>query len=580
METFLNKLFPFLFLILANLPGLATPVISNFRTNADTVPVYEKFEIRMDIEADFVNPFDPDEIDITVIFTAPSGKEWKIFGFYNYSDWRSLWMVRFSPDESGNWSYIITIRDRTGILTDKEKNFTAVRSALHGPVRVAENQRYLEYDDGTPYYGVGLWYNDGYSAFNQGRILPGELDGLKDLGVNFISTYITPLETYGTGLGRYDQNLCGRLDEVLQMCEERDIQLSLNIWFHSYLSKTVWGGGNIRWNTNPYQTICRVEDFFRSKLAWYYQEKLYRYFIARWGYSRSLGIWFIVDEVNGTDGWISGDSIMAADWGRRVHDYFKANDPWQHLTTGTRSGGITQFWHRGYQIFDLAAREIYEAQGFPITDDGKFEEGDTHPLEHSYKNYAGEIRTLWDRYGRPAIIGETGWDHSFYEPGMPGYYAQYHNALWACLGSGAAMTPFWWAFSGRVNDNVVTNQIRNLRRFVDEIPFSALTGLQPLDSVTFKGDAFVMQSDQMIYGWAVNPYTDVVGDTITLHGLENGQYTLRMFHTWRGSFLEKEKLTVLLGSCSFAAPVLHITGTHANYVGQDIAFILEKITNE
>ena len=38
-------------------------------------------------------------------------------------------------------------------------------------------------------------------------------------------------------------------------------------------------------------------------MAWKYQEKLYRYFIARWGYSRALAIWFIIDEVNGTDGW-------------------------------------------------------------------------------------------------------------------------------------------------------------------------------------------------------------------------------------------------------------------------------------
>ena len=38
---------------------------------------------------------------------------------------------------------------------------------------------------------------------------------LKSLGVNFIGTFITPLETWATGVGRYDQNIAGRLDELL-----------------------------------------------------------------------------------------------------------------------------------------------------------------------------------------------------------------------------------------------------------------------------------------------------------------------------------------------------------------------------
>ena len=99
---------------------------------------------------------------------------------------------------------------------------------------------------------------------------------MKALDVNFISSFITPLETQASGVGRYDQNISGRLDEVLQMLEERDMQLSLNIWFHAFLSETVWGGGNIRWNTNPYRQITEAKDFYRSEDAWKAQENLYR----------------------------------------------------------------------------------------------------------------------------------------------------------------------------------------------------------------------------------------------------------------------------------------------------------------
>ena len=33
-------------------------------------------------------------------------------------------------------------------------------------------------------------------------------------------------------------------------------------------------------------------------LCWVYQQKLYRYMLARWGYSRSLGIWELVNEID------------------------------------------------------------------------------------------------------------------------------------------------------------------------------------------------------------------------------------------------------------------------------------------
>ncbi len=110
----------------------------------------------------------------------------------------------------------------------------------------------------------------------------------------------------------------------------------------------------------------------------------------------------------------------------------------------------------GYEIFDLAAREIYEAQGFPIINDGKIDPEDENPLRSNYINYIAEITKLWNGFEKPAIIGETGWDHTFYEPSMPGYLAMYHNDIWASLANGLSMTLFWWSYSDMLNDNMVT----------------------------------------------------------------------------------------------------------------------------
>ncbi|WP_411273165.1 DUF5060 domain-containing protein, partial [Daejeonella sp.] len=346
----------FIFLVILQVSSYAAsaPEIIRLRQRSDSVGLFEKFEVSLELKCDFVNPFDPADIDIQAEFTAPSGKKWKINGFYNFSR-STLWQIRFSPGETGKWSYSVTVKDKNGSVSSSPLSFVAVPSKRNGPIRVADNKRYLTHSNGKDFFGVGLWYNDGYEGFGSGRVEAAELDRLKSLGVNFISTYITPLETWGTGVGRYDQNIAGRLDELLEMLEERDMLLSLNLWFHSYLSETVWGGGNVRWYVNPYQTVTDSKDFYRSEEAWKYQEKLYRYFIARYGYSRSLALWFIVDEVNGTDGWVKGDSLKAAEWIGKVHKYLKANDPWDRPTTGTRSGGINEFWHEAYQITDIAA---------------------------------------------------------------------------------------------------------------------------------------------------------------------------------------------------------------------------------
>ncbi|HZE85555.1 MAG TPA: hypothetical protein VE035_14665, partial [Puia sp.] len=214
------------------------------------------------------------------------------------------------------------------------------------------------------------------------------------------------------------------------------------------------------------------------------------------------------------------------------------------------------------------------------------------PLTLSYSSYAGQVGRLWNGYEKPAIIGESGWDHTFYEPGMPGYLALFHNALWASLGAGAAMTPFWWAYSTRLNEVLVSPQMTNIRKYTDQIPFARLSHLSKADISVSKGDAYAIRGDEMIFGWVVNAQTDVAGKTVRINGagsgagannggpagkggmLKAGKYKLRLYHTWRGQFLDTTEVSSSNGSISFTIPALHMTD-HTNYVGQDIAFILE-----
>ena len=139
------------------------------------------------------------------------------------------------------------------------------------------------------------------------------------------------------------------------------------------------------------------------------------------------------------------------------------------------------------------------------------------------------------------------------------------------------MTPFWWAFSGRMNDVVVSNQLLNIRKFTDNIPFSKLSNLSPISVSIADGDGFAMQSDKLIFGWVVNPQTDVAGDVVKITAAKNGKYKLRLFHTWRGEFINESEITASDNTLSFSIPSLKTKGGHANYIGQDVAFVLESI---
>ena len=84
------------------------------RSRSNTVGLYEKLELHVDLKATYANPYDPEQVDLWAEFTSPSGKPWRIWGFYNPSNWSSLWMVRFAPTEVGTWHYVVKVRDGQG----------------------------------------------------------------------------------------------------------------------------------------------------------------------------------------------------------------------------------------------------------------------------------------------------------------------------------------------------------------------------------------------------------------------------------------------------------------------------------
>jgi hypothetical protein len=201
---------------------------------------------------------------------------------------------------------------------------------------------------------------------------------------------------------------------------------------------------------------------------------------------------------------------------------------------------------------------------------------DDHPLRASYRNYATQTRDLWRGFEKPAIIAETGYDHTYYEPGMPGYLATYHNALWASLANGACATPFWWSYSPYINETALTSHVRAFANFVRDIDFAGREW-QPAKVEVSAGDAWAMRSDDLVFGWMANPSSGAAKESFTVSGLLDGSYEVRLFRTWRGVYLPPSSMKSSGGRLTVAIPELVAQDGRAQQIGDDVAF---KITPE
>lgn len=178
------------------------PSIENVSILTPTVARYEKFEVEFDISTvatHFNLPYDgapPPGIQpgagVTVdgLFSTDNWKTTVVqpafyYQPYRYTQVKKLdhftpdgaprWMVRFAPRAEGDWQMRLRVRDaageaifpKTGALPFRVEaaggRFDGLRNnpyTRHGFLRVSKNDpRYFEFEDGTPFLGVG--YNAG-----------------------------------------------------------------------------------------------------------------------------------------------------------------------------------------------------------------------------------------------------------------------------------------------------------------------------------------------------------------------------------------------------------------------------------
>lgn len=521
-------------LLLATVPlsgcGGASPRITAVMLDRSELPRYESLEMIVDLEARYDNPYDARQVRLDGLLTAPDGTQLTVPGFW---DGEGAWRLRFTPSQTGEWRYALTVRDRRGVSQPAEGSFVVVPSDLHGWLQVGSwvdpsySSRYLVYHDGTPFYGVGHCdalniLTDGFDAETGVRLF----DNMRAAGENYVVWW--PLYSNSPISSRYDQYNVANLkmiDLIVADAQEKGVFLVFTIWDHPELRDNTHPWGNGRWSSNGFNDLGDISLFFTDPEAWAWQENFYRYLIARWGYSPAIGLWQTVSEVNGTNAY-----DQTHPWHERVNAYFAANDPYRHPTTASMSGDVD--WPEGHAVMDVPQVHIYDL------DD---------PIEAA-ETVASWTGRMWSGQAKPNWIGEFG------VPGNQVYPELFHNALWAALASGASMTPAEWNSGGswgEMTADMYADSSR-LARFVADLPLARLDP-SPLQ---------VRSREAQVRGWGLAgeqggllwvqdfalqslPITEIrasqavrSGVEIEVSGLTEGTYLIMPYDTWQGFYME------------------------------------------
>jgi len=126
---------------------------------------YETLQVRVEVVADYDNPFDPTQIRIDGEFLTPSGKRLLVPGFFTQDfervspDGTSLrpvgapyFAVRFTPTELGTYRYriVVTGQGKRQVTSQWLTLKVSPNPSAKGFVR-RSNFGHLRFDDGTPF---------------------------------------------------------------------------------------------------------------------------------------------------------------------------------------------------------------------------------------------------------------------------------------------------------------------------------------------------------------------------------------------------------------------------------------------
>ena len=254
--------------------SLSSLSISGISRSSSTVPLYEKLEVRFEINGTVAEnlqwPYDPDNIPglttktgITVdgLFLPPGEQNWAkaiVIPAFLYqptvidrsvtandanSEWiypqgDAYWVLRFSPNKKGTWHYKVRAQDDSNYpewSESENESFTAKNpeEGVHGFVRVsARDRRYFEFSDGAFFTGTGINASDS-GIYHAEKRAEQEFQGYASGKTNFSRTWMDMESIWSRGTHEWDgwnraSGTADPLRSIEQVYEDHDFAIKLS----------------------------------------------------------------------------------------------------------------------------------------------------------------------------------------------------------------------------------------------------------------------------------------------------------------------------------------------------------------
>jgi uncharacterized repeat protein (TIGR01451 family) len=239
--------------------------IVSVEASSATVGRYDRFELTFDITGTVAThldwPYDP-----APPFDLPVGAGITVDGLFSPDNWATVyiqpaflyqpyaytihndrmhlyptgepeWRVRFAPPLAGTWRYRIQATDASGTTVypaSGDLTFTVIQSDSPGFVHVSStDSRYFEFDDGTPFIGMG--HNEGFGAHRPIRDAAEKFARFAASRANFFRVWMPGSSIFGSAWWSWTShhlNYDGYIPPTSLTAEEAysDGDVSMKLW--------------------------------------------------------------------------------------------------------------------------------------------------------------------------------------------------------------------------------------------------------------------------------------------------------------------------------------------------------------
>lgn len=573
-------------------PGRVTTEhgIADLRVAPRAPRLGERIEVTFRLTDDYRDPFAAESVRVEAVVTTPAGSTETVRGFYyegflhdpQIADMtRALtpygqpcFKVRYCPRSTGRHTMAVsaTVEGRTISLPGIPFTAQAARPGYRGFVRRdAEHPKYLAWEDGSHFWGIGLnvrspfdlrylrvapysvWRDEGLPLY--ARLFQRYREAGIDMVEVWMSSWWLALEWINDapgfhGVGYYNPYRAWMLDAIIEEAEKNGIQLLLVFHNHGKFGAL----NDTEWARSPYNTanggfLANCEEYFSNDRARATFRQLCDYIVARWGASPNILTWKLFTEIDltGTSYDFYTNPVMA-EWHREMGAYLKQIDLYDHL--------VTTHWMLGYHRINDAVATLPELDF--LTTDAYYQGGGTAQLLAMLRG-GNEFAAGKQK---PLLITEYG--GSPHADSMGNLIRQAHLGIWTGFFHEAPATPMFWWFA-LIDEKDLYGFHTALRRYSDgedrrglrpalrEIPSSSLV----INELRDNSRLFAWGFDAAYYlsdAENLRPATHV--DTLfETPALAAGDYTVELWDVARGQVAETRPLTVRSGEANLAIPL-------------------------